>query len=104
MLKNNINQNYFKDTLYSKDKIKLNKIIKNIYSGIDNKKDTLHILSKKLELNFNKSELKKFNNYRSVILIGMGGSALGAQAIYFSSNGGAFIYITELLDLKYYSD
>ena len=83
LLKNSINKDYFKNNLYLKDKIKLKKIIKNIFNSLDNKKDTLHILSKKLELNFNKSELKKFNNYRSVILIGMGGSALGAQAIYF---------------------
>jgi len=82
LLKNNINKNYFKHNLYLKDKIKLNKIIKNIFNSLDGKKDTLHILSKKLKLNLNKSELKKFNNYKSVILIGMGGSALGAQAIY----------------------
>jgi len=82
LLKNSINKNYFKNNLYLKDKIKLNKIIKNIFSTLDNKKDTLHILSKKFELNFNRTELKKFNNYKSVIIIGMGGSVLGAQAIY----------------------
>ena len=81
-LKNSIYKEYFKKNLYLKDKIKLNKIIKNIFNSLDGKKDTLHILSKKLKLNLNKSELKKFNNYKSVILIGMGGSALGAQAIY----------------------
>ena len=83
LLKNNINKNYFKDTLYSKDKVKLNKIIKNIYSGLDNKKDTFHVLSKKFDISLNKSHLEKFNKYKHVLIIGMGGSALGAQAIYF---------------------
>ena len=82
LLKNNINKNYFKNNLYFKDKIKINKIIKNIYNRLDDKKDTFHPLSKKFDLNFNKSNFEKFRKYKSVILIGMGGSVLGAQAIY----------------------
>jgi len=82
LLKNNINKNYFKNNLYLKDKIKLNKIIKNVYSSLDNKKDTFHILSKKFDISFNKSDLKKFNKYKPVLVIGMGGSTLGAHAIY----------------------
>ena len=82
LLENNINKNYFKNNLYFKDKIKINKIIKNIYNRLDDKKDTFHPLSKKFDLNFNKSNFEKFKKYKSVILIGMGGSVLGAQAIY----------------------
>jgi glucose-6-phosphate isomerase len=81
-IENSINKNYFKDNLYSKDKIKLNKIIKNVYTDLNEVKNTFHILSKKFNLEFKKSNLKKFNKYQTVVLIGMGGSVLGTQAIY----------------------
>jgi len=82
LLKNNINTNYFKNNLYSKDKIQLNKIIKNIFTSLDNKKNTIHILSKKFDINLKQAKLKKFKNYKTIIIIGMGGSVLGARAIY----------------------
>ena len=63
-------------------KKKLKKIIKEIKKSLDSKKDTLHILSKKFKLNFNSSDLKRFQKFKQIILIGMGGSALGANAIY----------------------
>ena len=81
-IENNIDRNYFKNNIYSKDKIRLNKIIQNIYTNIDTKKDTLHLFSKKFILDFRDSGLKKFIRYQTVILIGMGGSILGAHAIY----------------------
>ena len=82
-LKNNINQKYFVKNLYQIDKIKLNKIIKNIYNNLNDKKDTFHTLSRKFTINFKKSSLKKFTKHKSVILIGMGGSVLGARSIYY---------------------
>ena len=81
-LKNNIGQKYFNKTVYSKDKIKINEIINNIFISLNSKKDALNSLSKKFELNFKHSQLIKFNKHKSVILIGMGGSTLGAQALY----------------------
>ena len=83
LLENNINKNYFNNSLYAKDKKKINEIIKNIYNNLDNKKDTFHVLSEKFNFDFNRSNLKKFEKYKSIILIGMGGSSLGAQAIYY---------------------
>ena len=85
-LKKSINSSYFKKKLYLKDKIKLNNIIKNLYTSLDNKKDNFHSFSKKFKFNFKNSEIVKFNKYKSVILIGMGGSALGAKAIYSFCN------------------
>ena len=82
ILENNINKNFFRKDLFSQDQIKLNKIIKNISKNINNKKDFFHTLSKEYILDFNKSDLKKFLKYKSIILIGMGGSVLGAKAIY----------------------
>jgi glucose-6-phosphate isomerase len=81
-LKNCISQNHFKKTLYVKDRVKLNKIINSIFATLDIKKDALHTLSKKFNFNFNSPELLRFKKYKSVILIGMGGSVLGAKAIY----------------------
>ena len=82
ILEINISKNFFRKDLFSQDQIKLNKIIKNISKNINNKKDFFHTLSKEYILDFNKSDLKKFLKYKSIILIGMGGSVLGAKAIY----------------------
>jgi glucose-6-phosphate isomerase len=82
IIENNINKKYFKNYLFLKDKIKLNKIINKIYSNLDNKKNTFHIFSKKIIFNFTGANLKIFTKYDSIILIGMGGSVLGAKAIY----------------------
>jgi len=82
LLKNNINKSYYKNKLFTTNKIKLKKIVKKIYNNIDVKKDIFHVLSKKFILDLNKPNLKKFKKYKSIILIGMGGSVLGAQSIY----------------------
>ena len=85
-LKKRINTRYFNKSLYPKDKIKLNKIIDNIFTSLDDKKDTFHLLSKKFNFNFKYSEFTRFNKYKSVVLIGIGGSASGAKAIYSFCN------------------
>ena len=81
-LKNRITSPYFNKKFYSKDKKKLSKIVEDILFSLNNKKDTFHLLSKNFDLNFTYSELQKFNKFKSVIIIGMGGSCLGAEAIY----------------------
>ena len=81
-LKNSIGPNYFKKSLYLRDKKKLDKIINNIFTLLDSKEDVFHSFSKKFNFNFKRSQLIKFNKYKTVILIGMGGSALGAKALY----------------------
>jgi glucose-6-phosphate isomerase len=103
-LKNSIGRNYFNKNLYSKDKIKLNKIINNILFSIDYKKDAFHSFSKNFQFNFKHHELVKFKKYKSVILIGMGGSVLGAKAIYSFCKHKIkkkFIFIDNLDQLKY---
>ena len=84
--KNYISSNYFNKSFFIKDKIQLNKIINNIVLSLDTKKNNFHLFSKNLELNFKYSEFIKFNNCKSIILIGMGGSVLGAEAIYSFCN------------------
>ena len=102
-LKNKINSSYFNKNLYLKDKIKLTKFINEILSSLDKKKDIFYMLSKKFIFNFKYAELSKFKKYKSVILIGMGGSSLGAEAIYSFFNDKIkkkFIFLNNLDQLK----
>ena len=102
-IKNTIDKSYLKKFINTKNNSNLIKKIKNIYDNLDIKKDTFHILSKKFILDYNKLNLKKFTKYKSVILIGMGGSVLGAHSIYsflkhkIKKN---FIFIDNLDQLK----
>ena len=102
-LKNNIGPKYFNTKIYEKDKKKINKIINNIFISIDSKKDAFHSLSTKFDFGFKYSDLIKFNKYKSVILIGIGGSALSAKAIYSFFNEKIkkkFIFFDNLDQLK----
>ena len=81
-IENTIDKSYLKKTINTKDSLNLSKTIKDIYNNLNVKKDTFHILSKKFIFDFDKVNLKKFIKYKSVILIGMGGSVLGAHSIY----------------------
>jgi glucose-6-phosphate isomerase len=81
-LENNINKNYFKNNLYLKDKIRINEIIKKTYEKIDDEKNTFHVLSKKFNFAFDKYSFKNFIKHKTIIIVGMGGSILGAHSIY----------------------
>ena len=73
--------NFYKKT-YVKFKKKFSKILGRIKYDLDSKKNTYHVLSKNLKLDYQIKDLKKFNKYQKVVIIGMGGSILGSQAIY----------------------
>ena len=57
-------------------------IISNIKLDVDIPNNTFHSLSKKFKLNFKLSDLIQFKKFKTVVIIGMGGSILGADAIY----------------------
>ena len=102
-LKNSIGSNYFNKNLYLKDKVKLENIINNILDTVDTKKDIFHTFSNNFNFNFKNFELAKFRKYKSIVLIGMGGSALGAEAIYSFYNDKIkknFIFFNNLDQLK----
>ena len=80
--KNSLGPIYFNKNLYSSDKAKLKIILKNILLSLNYKKDVFHSFSKNFNFNFKYSEIIKFNKYKSIILVGMGGSVLGAEAIH----------------------
>ena len=75
MLTNRINFKNFKIKKNIKFKF-------NLLSEIKKKNDILSSLSKDYKDSFNKKELNKLKKFSNFRLIGMGGSTLGAQAIY----------------------
>ena len=67
-----------------KKKISKNYIhqLKKIKLEINNPNETLNVLSKNYTFNFSLKDLKRFKKFKNIALIGMGGSILGAEAIY----------------------
>ena len=67
-----------------KKKPKTNKILRNFIkdNSLLDKYPLLNSLSKKFKYSYQKKNVKLFKIYRKVNLIGMGGSILGAEAIY----------------------
>jgi len=84
--KNNIQKKYLNSTLNRRLNKKYSNILKNIISNLDNTKDAFHSLSKKFQLNFKIKDLNKFNKFKTIVIIGMGGSILGSEALYYFLN------------------
>lgn len=82
LLKNNIQSKYLKGNFSKKLSKKFKKIFLEINNDIKSQKKTLNVLSDKFHLNFKIKDLKKFKKFQTIALIGMGGSILGAEAIY----------------------
>ena len=62
--------------------LKFKKVFDEITKDINfQKKKTIGILSKDYKFNFKTKELKRFKKFKTIALIGMGGSILGAEAI-----------------------
>ena len=58
-------------------------IFNHIYKNINTSKDVFNSFSNKFKFNFKTSDLIKFRKFKNVVIVGMGGSILGAEAIYF---------------------
>ena len=87
MKKNNlITKNYIKHNYINKKKIiklskNFTKIIEKVKNDIQDQEKTLNVLSKNYNFNFKIKDLQKFKKFKIVVVIGMGGSILGAKAI-----------------------
>ena len=85
MLKKN---NFFKYYLNNFSNYKKNiKKTKKIYSSFlldfkNNKIPLLESCEKDYEFDFSTAKIKKFSKYKNIVIIGMGGSVLGAKSIY----------------------
>ena len=67
---------------FKSKKVKSSLIRKKLINLINEKNEILKSLSKDYKNNFNHKNLKKFKKSLDCRVIGMGGSSLGAQAIY----------------------
>ena len=78
-------KNYINNIL-KKNSPKLSNNFENIYqkilSDINNPIKTLNVLSDKLSYNFKKKEIEKYKKFKTLAIIGMGGSILGTKAIF----------------------
>ena len=74
----------FKNFIKKKKITKTNKILTNLIKdkSFIKKYPLLNSLTKKFQYSYQKKDIKKLKSYSEVNLIGMGGSILGAEAIY----------------------
>ncbi len=59
------------------------KIFKEISLDIKNEHKVLNMLHDNYKFNFLKKDLNKFKRFKKIVIIGMGGSILGSEAIYY---------------------
>ena len=57
-------------------------IILSLKNDLRDPKKTLNVLNQNFLLNFNILDLAKFKKFKTIAIIGMGGSILGTEAIY----------------------
>jgi glucose-6-phosphate isomerase len=81
-LKNNIPFKNLKGDTQKKLSKKFENAFLDIKKEIKNTKKTLNILDNKFKFNFKTKDLANFKKFRTIVIIGMGGSILGAEAIY----------------------
>ena len=81
--KNIISQSYYKNKILIKNKSVLKNHLKNIYSSLNVRKDIFHSFSKNYKFDYNDKKFIKYKKYKNIVVIGMGGSILGSEAIYF---------------------
>ena len=61
---------------------KFDKVFENILFNLSNFEKTINVLSNNFKLNFKVKDLKRFKKFDEIVIIGIGGSALGSEAIY----------------------
>ena len=74
----NIQSKNLRNNLIKHSSKKFDKIFSEIKNDIKNTKKTLNVLDKNFKFNFKISDIKKFQKFKSIVIIGMGGSILGA--------------------------
>ena len=80
--KNNIKNKIFKGRSLKILSKKFDKKFSEVKKEIKDNNKTLNVLDKKFRLNFKTKDLNKFKRFKTISIIGMGGSILGAEALY----------------------
>ena len=78
---NNIHEKYFNKSHLKKLSKEYKKIFKEIFNDINNPNKTLNTLNNKYIFNFKLKDLERFKKFKTIALVGMGGSILGSAAI-----------------------
>ena len=81
-LQNHIQNKYLKYNVLNKLYKNFQKVRVSINNDVNSSNKTLHVLNSKFKFNFKINELKKFRKFKTIAIIGMGGSILGTEAIY----------------------
>ena len=79
--KNNIQNQYLNKKIIKKLSKNFFKILGEVTEEINQDRTTLGVLNNKFKFNFNIKDLNKFKKYKSIAVVGMGGSILGTEAI-----------------------
>ena len=80
--KNNIQKKCLNSKLNKRLNTKYSDIFKNIITNLNTTRNTFHSLSNKFKFNFKSKELDRFKKFKTIVIIGMGGSILGSEALY----------------------
>ena len=83
-MKNFIQQKYFNLKLLKKFKKEFEAKLEKIKLDFHNSSKLINTLNNNYKFNFKIKDLKNFNKYNTIAIIGMGGSILGSKAIYYS--------------------
>ena len=83
LTRNSIQKKYLNKKILKSFSEEFNKILNNLDINLDDSKTTLNVLSKKFKFNFKLQNLKKYKKFKKIAIIGMGGSILGTEAIYY---------------------
>ncbi len=81
-LRNNIQKKNLDTRLSKKLENKFDKVLLEIKEDLKKSDRTINILDNKFIFNFKIRDLKKFKTFKTIAIIGMGGSILGVEAIY----------------------
>ena len=81
VINNHIQSNVLSKKILKTLLVKYKKILRKTQNNIYNSKKTEYVLNKNYKFNFNFKDLKNFKKFRTIVLIGMGGSILGTEAI-----------------------
>ena len=81
-LRNNIQKKNLDTRLSKKLENKFDKVLLEIKEDLKKSDRTINVLDNKFIFNFKIRDLKKFKTFKTIAIIGMGGSILGVEAIY----------------------
>ena len=82
LTKNNIQKKYLNKKITKKLFKNFENVIKEVENNIEEPNKTLNVLKDDLKFNFKIKDLNRFKKFKTIALIGMGGSILGSEAIY----------------------